>query len=287
MCAAAFRARLGKDYVFDFLDAPFQSDTAVGIDAFTKPSTHTWWREWTPSDIQDSCIRVVDYARKNGPYDAICCFSQGCHLVAATALHHAMESATSSIEALPFRSAIFICGGMPLPALEGLGLEVPLRAYEINRLTSALLAETNEKLKKTAATDRKHIRAGVDLWDADDERHVHDPTVRPSRFDVFGLDFRQFPPHARITIPTAHIYGAKDPKWHSSVQLAEFCDDRTEYDHKGGHDIPRSNEVSNRIADIVESVILRAERSAERMLVTKKTVRFELQPTAVQGVGGA
>lgn len=38
-------------------------------------------------------------------------------------------------------------------------------------------------------------------------------------------------------------------------QLAEFCDDRIEYDHSGGHDMPRSTAVSMKIADMVRQVV--------------------------------
>ncbi|KAJ5681681.1 ef-hand calcium-binding domain protein [Penicillium maclennaniae] len=102
----------------------------------------------------------------------------------------------------------------------------------------------NERAGRLAelAANLKIIKRGVSLWDGPDAL-VHDPKNRPARSDVFSLDFTQFPASARIRIPTVHVYGSKDPRWPAAIQLAEFYDDRVEYDHGGGHDIPRSTEV--------------------------------------------
>lgn len=250
---AAFRSKLPDTYTFDFVDAPFTSPGAPGITAIYKTQTYTWWPQPTPEAIRGAHRWVVDYARRHGPYDAVCCFSQGCSLAATMALYHAIQQTTEpgSIEdPLPFRAAIFICGGVPLPALEDMGLEVSERAHEINQCTGALLNGTAGRLAELAA-NLHLIKRGVGLWDGNMGSLVHDPKQRPDRSDVFGLDFTKFPAAARITIPTVHIYGSKDPRWPAGIQLAEFCVDRKEFDHGGGHDIPRSTEVSERIAGMV------------------------------------
>lgn len=272
---AAFRAKLDKSYVFDFVDAPFASKPAPGIDAiYKKEKTYTWWPQATPEAIRAAHLWVAEYAREHGPYDAVCCFSQGCSLASTMALYRAIGSPANrgrpgteaEEETLPFRAAIFICGGVPLSALEDMGLEVPPRAYEISQRTGQLLNSTAGRLTELAA-NLKLIRPGVGLWDGNlhDGRLVHDPSVRPDPSDVFGLDFTRFHARARITIPTVHIYGSKDPRWPASIQLAEFCDDKMEYDHGGGHDIPRSTEVSNRIADMIRQVMAQIQRPAERL----------------------
>lgn len=230
---------------------------APGIETFFKTSTYTWWPHPTPQAIRASHLWVADYARHHGPYDAVCCFSQGCSLASSMALCHAHDvAAGKSEEALPFRAAIFICGGVPLPALDDIGLEVPPRARELNQRTSALLNETAGRLSQMAANPEL-IRPGFGLWDGNEDQLVHDPKVKPDRSDVFGLDFTKFPEYARIKMPTVNIYGAKDPRWPAGVQLANFCDDTVEYDHGGGHDIPRSTEVSEKIAAMVRQVLSR------------------------------
>lgn len=256
---AAFRSKLGDDYQFDFVDAPFLSAGAPGINAIYQTQTYTWWRQSTPEEIRAAHRWVADYATRNGPYDAVCCFSQGCSLASTMALYRSMEEVLSHGDfygepPLPFGAAIFICGGVPLPALEDMGLPVSTRAHEINQSTGALLNGTAGRLAEFAA-NLKLIKRGVGLWDDNNDLLVHDPRQRPARSDVFGLDFTEFPASARIRIPTAHIYGSKDPRWPAAIQLAEFCDDRIEYDHGGGHDIPRSTEVSVKIADMLRQVV--------------------------------
>ncbi|KAH7139672.1 serine hydrolase FSH [Dactylonectria estremocensis] len=257
---AAFRAKLDDSFIFDFVDAPYPSRGAPGINAIYKSDTYTWWPQPTSQAIRASHSWVADYAREHGGYDAVCCFSQGCSLAASMALYRAVDAATSHSksskpdEPLPFRAAIFICGGVPLPVLEHMGLEVPVRAHEINKRTGELLNGTARRLDDMAA-NVKLIPRGVGLWDAGKVDLMHDPLARPALSDVFGLDFTRFPASARIRIPTAHVYGSKDPRWPAGIQLAEFCDDRLEYDHGGGHDIPRSTEVSNQIAGMIRQLM--------------------------------
>ncbi|KAA8644075.1 hypothetical protein EYZ11_012545 [Aspergillus tanneri] len=257
---AAFRAKLDPSYVFDFVDAPFSSPGAPGIDAIYKTEKYTWWPKSTPEAIRAAHQWVAEYARQHGPYDAVCCFSQGCSLASTMALYRTVNGDSRvEEESLPFRAAIFICGGVPLSALEDMGLEVSPRAHEINRCTGTLLNGTARRLSELAA-NLHLIKRGVGLWDANGYQLVHDPTRRPDRRDVFGLDFTGFPTHARIRIPTVHIYGSKDPRWPAAIQLTEFCEDRLEYDHGGGHDIPRSTEVSNKIADMIRQVMGRIQK---------------------------
>ncbi|RDW64447.1 uncharacterized protein DSM5745_09858 [Aspergillus mulundensis] len=139
-----------------------------------------------------------------------------------------------------------------------MGLPISSDAEEINRATGALLQNTATSLS-TFASDISLIQRGVGLWDGNvsSKSLIHDPGTRPPRDDVYGLDFTAFPTWARIEIPTVHVYGAKDPRWPAGVQLAEFCVDRVEFDHGGGHDIPRGSVVSERIGGLVEGLMRR------------------------------
>lgn len=49
------------------------------------------------------------------------CFSQGCDIAASLAIKHQNETPH---EPLPFKGVFFICGGLPLYALEDIGLFV-------------------------------------------------------------------------------------------------------------------------------------------------------------------
>ncbi|KAL5342755.1 serine hydrolase FSH [Aspergillus crustosus] len=257
---ASFRNNLPSSYTFDFTDAPFPSKPAPGIKAiYPNSPTYTWFREPTPSGLRAAHAWVREYARRNGPYDAVCGFSQGCSLVASMSLYDAFdrqEHNQNDADTLPFKAAIFICGGIPLYALEDMAIPLLPHAHTINTTTGLLLSGTAGKLS-TFAANTALITRGASLWDGNERSLVHDPTQRPERSDVFGLDFTSFPEWARISIPTVHVYGGRDPRWPAGIQLAEFCADRVEFDHGGGHDIPRTSEVSEKIAEMVKGVVER------------------------------
>jgi len=80
--------------------------------------------------------------------------------------------------------------------------------------------------------------------------------------NVFGMNFEEVPKEKLISIPTVHVYGAKDPRFPASVTLAHFCDPRVRrmFDHGGGHDIPKRGDVSVMMAELVEWCGMMAER---------------------------
>ncbi|KAL4936974.1 serine hydrolase-domain-containing protein [Aspergillus oleicola] len=279
---AAFRSKLPSSYTFDFLNAPYPSPPAPGIKAiYPDHDTFTWYRENTPAGLREAHARVLQYCANHGPFDAVMGFSQGCSLLASLVLFRSFEGeykltgrGTSNeingigngcmnggreqngtvVEGeLPFKSAIFICGGIPLYALSDLGLPITDAAEAINKESGLLLNNTAGSLN-TFAKDTSQIKRGIGLWDKNLSSNalLHDPRMRPDRSNVFGLDFTSFPKWAIIDIPTVHIYGGKDPRWPAGIQLAEFCESnkREEFDHGGGHDIPRTSEVSVRIAGL-------------------------------------
>ena len=248
--AAAFRSKLDKSWQFEFVDAPFPCPPAPGIDVlFTKSENYTWWPKNSVQAIRASHLWLDDYLEEHGPYDGVCGFSQGCLLINSYLLYHARE--TPEV-ALPFRWAVFLCGGVAFPVLEDLGLPISRRAHEINDLSSKTMKAKASVLYDMAANPSQ-IQLGVGLWDNTADL-LHDPKMMPDERDCFGLDFSKFPKDLRIRIPTVHIYGGKDPRWPSSIQLAYFCDDRKMYDHGGGHDVPRSSDVSVKIAELIKTV---------------------------------
>lgn len=248
--AAILRNRLPKDdFTFDFVDGPFPCQPAPGIDVIFNSGNFTWWPEPTIKGIRDAHRWLTDYIAEHGPYDILIGFSQGCALMGSFLLYHAMENPD---QPLPFKAAMFICGGMPLYVLEDLGLPVSKRARQTHELTVKLLTKKAGALKQFAANTNQ-IQPGVGLWDGTSDL-LHNPNVVPKEEDVFGLDFTAIPDRARIRIPTVHVYGAKDPRWPASMQLAHFCAKRKMYDHGGGHDIPRTTEVASRLAELVMEI---------------------------------
>ncbi|KAI9662565.1 MAG: hypothetical protein M1821_008732 [Bathelium mastoideum] len=64
-----------------------------------------------------------------------------------------------------------------------------------------------------------------------------------------------------IFVPSAHIYGAKDPDVEHAHLLAKLCQDfgRIIYDHGAGHEIPRSPRgVTEEMTSTIQTVITKA-----------------------------
>lgn len=243
---ASFRAKLPSDWEWDFPDAPYSAKPHPGIDVLFRSPTYAWWlaSQDIVNAVRAAHLWLDEYIEEHGPYDGVCCFSQGCSLVGTYLLYHAKENPQLP---LPFRSAVFICGGLPLPVLEDMGLDAQ-GAYDLNQRTVDLM-----KAKSAVIYDPSNLPKGQGLWDytADLE---HKADELPDEADCFGLDFTSFPADIRVKIPTVHIVGAKDPRWSAGVQLAYFCDNRKLFDHGGGHDIPRTTQVSMRIAELLKGV---------------------------------
>ena len=75
---------------------------------------------------------------------------------------------------------------------------------------------------------------------------------------------RRFVPEVdkeRIQIPTAHVYGAQDVDLKKSLALTEMCDVglRETYMQQGGHDIPRAEDVHQKIVKVVQAAAVRSE----------------------------
>ncbi|XPT03477.1 hypothetical protein M3J09_012569 [Ascochyta lentis] len=263
---SAFRALLdGSQHTFEFVDAPYESAPAHGIQTFFPPPNYTFWQSIDPGDIAATHKWLLAHcARQSKPYDAVLCFSQGCAVAASMVLAHNNES---SDEPLPFKGAIFICGGMPLAMLDNMNLPVSAKAWEISDLTGHQLAT---KANAAAAEIERLLKSGKareaskrGLWDRTED--LAHKVLEPGTYDchklpdlpltdVYGYDTTLFPSALRLDLPTVHIYGIKDPRYPASIQLAYLSnpEKRLVYDHGGGHEIPRTSKVSAEIASAVQ-----------------------------------
>jgi pimeloyl-ACP methyl ester carboxylesterase len=164
-------------------------------------------------------------------------FSQGCALVSSYMMYRQWYEPD---DPPPFKFAMFICGGMPISVLKDLGVPVSKAVEELDERTKQQLME-----KTTGEITR-------DRWQVTEYASI----VRRAQFDsddCFGLNLNTIPQELKIRIPTVHVYGSKDPRIPASVQLAGLCDPyiRKVYDHGGGHEIPRSKEVSETLAQLL------------------------------------
>ncbi|KAL4800264.1 serine hydrolase-domain-containing protein [Aspergillus venezuelensis] len=196
----------------------------------------------------------------------------------------------------PFKSAILICGGASLPLLEHIG-------YTLSPLTKARDLASRAALK-TMASSESILSHGSNRWTGSGLNFpaISIPTPYsfsnpyptplptpslsqgPSLSLGIGLDgtISSAIPHApsitsendirremtgpvKISIPTVHIYGERDPRYVAGIQLSEVCErtKRKIYNHGGGHEIPRFEAVSGALADLVRWAVRAAEDQDE------------------------
>ncbi|KAH8692600.1 putative EF-hand calcium-binding domain protein [Talaromyces proteolyticus] len=228
----------GDKFEFDFVDGPFPSGPAAGIELFYNPPYYCFWPiNHTLDDIAAGRKWLYDYIHKNGPYDGVIMFSQGCVLGSVTLLHHFKDTPTKPP---PFKFAIFVCGGPPLKELEdNLGFTVPKEIWALDLASRKALAQRAD----TAAI----LARGSDRWQ-NDLQDLTDLTSEELAELIHGP--------IQMNIPTVHIVGAKDPRNFSGYQLHALShpDVRKIYEHHGGHDIPRDVSTSTTIASLVRWV---------------------------------
>ncbi|KAI9810457.1 MAG: hypothetical protein M1827_006233 [Pycnora praestabilis] len=244
----AFRSKLDSSTTFDFVDGPCPSNPAPGIDLFYDPPYYKFWEGPSLEAIRGSHKWLLDLIENDGPYDGVLLFSQGCSLIASFLLYHRAEKGHLPP---PFKVAVFICGGLPLGVVEDIGVHVSPEARDWDDRSKKGLAQQ--------ASSAAILERGVQRWT---NTNNIDPSAPIDPSNVFGLDLSHIPSKLLINIPTVHIYGSKDPRYPASIQLSLFCEPakRKTFDHKGGHDIPRTTGVSDSIAELVEWSAFMASR---------------------------
>lgn len=225
-------------FQFDFVDGPQPSTPAPDTPLFYSPPHYAFYEGTEVRGIRAAHAWLDEILEQRGPYDGVLMFSQGCALVSSYLLYRQWYEPEAPP---PFRFAMFVCGGVPITVLKDLGVPVSREVEELDVATKRQLLE-----KTTCEVTR-------DRWQLTDYASV----VRRAQFDsddCFGLNLNQIPLELKIRIPTVHVYGSKDPRLPASVQLAGLCDPyiRKVYDHGGGHEIPRSKEVSSELASLLQ-----------------------------------
>ncbi|KAF7519364.1 hypothetical protein G7054_g13115 [Neopestalotiopsis clavispora] len=224
-------------FEFDYVDGPAPSAPAPDTPLFYDPPHYAFYEGTEIGAIRQAHEWLSQLIQVRGPYDGVLTFSQGGALVSSYMLYQQWYEPEAPA---PFKFAMFACGGVPITVLKDLGVPVSREVEELDLATKRQLLE-----KTTAEVTR-------DRWQLTDYASV----VRRAQFnsdDCFGLNLNTIPLELKIRIPSVHVYGRKDPRLPASVQLAGLCDPyiRKVYDHGGGHELPRSKEVSEGLAQLL------------------------------------
>lgn len=195
---ASFRLRLDPSIKFDFVDGAYPSAPAPDIAHFYPGPYYQHWHPGatTTEAILSSHVWLLEKIVRDGPYDGVMLFSQGCSVIGSFLLYH---QAARPAAPPPFKVAIFICGGIPLQVLEDLGVEVSKAAYELDQRSKELLETKNE--------DSAVLQMGRHRWgEPPIARELLDLDAAGAAMldprNVFGLDVTGIPPELKIKIPT-------------------------------------------------------------------------------------
>ncbi|KAJ0427058.1 serine hydrolase FSH [Aspergillus carlsbadensis] len=291
---SSIRARLRDlNLDFDFLDGQYPCTPAPGIDLFYPPPYFSYVQDPPPPNgtansytieaIQSTHAWLSSILAERGPYDLVLTFSQGAALAASMLLLHEVNQAqltaldrvssngssdSDNHEARaatpPFKSAIFICGGAPIPILEYIGFHIPHVTKARDLASRAALV--------SMADSSSILALGSSRWTG----FAHSSPGPLSPFDTQRLPSgftynkeeeirREMRGPVQIGIPTVHIYGERDPRYVAGIQLSEVCvkSRRKVYNHGGGHEIPRFEAVSGAIADLVRWAVRAAQAQDE------------------------
>lgn len=210
---------------FDFVDAPIQ---CAGLPA-NERAMHGFLDDSVVANIYKAHEWLATKLEVDGPYDGVIGFSRGATLVSSYLLYHQWYEHEHSP---PFRFATFISGSISLAALKDLGVPVPRAAERVVEETELRRQEDLGPLPSHASQARQA------MFNSD---------------DCFGLNLNKVPLELKIRIPTAHIWGTKDPGFPTSIHLAGLCDPyiRKIYTHDGAHEVPQGKEGTEQLSQLV------------------------------------
>lgn len=222
------------------MNGPNETSAAPGVDVFYDPPYYGFWETATLDAVLKAVEWLKELIAKKGPYDVVMSFSQGSIVASSLLLLHQKE--TPDLPP-PFKSGIFICGASSLRVLENLGFNITQQALDRDEASVNAL---NKQADMSSIMSK-----GANRWKGD--------SFIAGRSEEDVRDEFQGP--FKIKIPSVHVYGAKDPRLGASLQLSGLFDseNRRCYNHQGGHEIPRTANITEILTEMVEWALEFAE----------------------------
>lgn len=179
--------------------------------------------------LEEAKADLMDFIESEGPFDACLGFSQGGSLLASVIMDHQRRNPFGPSL---FKLAVFLCSGAPLL--------VPKSRQPPDVFTDLSMIAELEPLTEPwlGPYVPDHEPMSDESWNI----------FIPEKVNMAGLT---------INMPTTHIYGSKDGSLDLSLRLRDMCDprQRVDFDHGGGHDVPRAPKTVQTMADIIRRSI--------------------------------
>ena len=160
-------------------------------------------------------------------------------------LHHQIDNALGPPL---FRFAVFIGGTSPFSRSPEIGWDVTEQYGHID-----LKRYLYEQAVVSSKADFLPQSDSSDEDTPDDSCRIFVPTIVQPYTNI-----------DRIQIPTAHVYGAKDPWKNQTLQLVDLCEPelRDIIEHTDGHEIPLQPDLGQKISAMIKSTAAKSETMA-------------------------
>ncbi|KAK6213784.1 hypothetical protein QIS74_09786 [Colletotrichum tabaci] len=229
-------AQLDPGHEFVFVDGLLDCEPADKVDAIFPGPFSCYYDKPVLSQLQDAYDVIYEVLREEGPFDGVFGFSQGGALAASLILHH---QATNPYAPDLFKLAVFTCASLPFD---------PESHRRADKYHATVCPETGAVRVRDWAADERVEALQINGFLRDAE---------PG--DVVLRRFHPARETARISVPTVHIMGARDPFCPQSRLLAELCAGPAEIvAHQQGHQLPRDWGFARKAASSIENCIHRA-----------------------------
>lgn len=250
----AIRSLLPTHFDFTFMDGEHNSEPADGMTGLFPPPYLCYYPEPRVDRVFNAIKALGEFIEEEGPFDAVIGFSQGASLAASFILECQTMRPT---QPLPFRFAMFICSSLPFSSSLDYGIDVTelFAAFE-QRLAWKQGPEQPVEEQKGYFQSYGCLGLGRSpASESSDDSDEDDPRLESGPARIYS--WHPLLNSSRIKIPSAHIYGRRDPYISQSKELVNFCspDLRMTFDHGGGHEIPRSTHVAEKIVAMIERMV--------------------------------
>ncbi|KAM7204959.1 Serine hydrolase FSH [Rhypophila sp. PSN 637] len=245
-----------EEHEFIFLDGTIECPAADEIVAtIFPPPFYCYYSKPTTTQLEAAFELVTEFIEDEGPFDGVFGFSQGGALIASMLLRQRrqrqLKGQSMPVEDL-FKVAVFTCTSLPFDLDCNDAIVKSQQTAGDGTTTTGLYNTIINPLDGSVSIRNFHLDhhenntpTSSNGEDKVETTRINGYLTAPEPTD--GLPLRRYhpdrePAHLRISIPTVHIIGEKDPFAPQSKALVGLCEDAVVVTHQGGHELPRDVE---------------------------------------------
>ena len=207
------------------------------------PPNYSWHNFPYPEDVQNAYRRLLSYVESEGPFDAVWGFSQGGAMAALLLLMH--QTSNPGAHDWPFKMAIFNSTFLPYRIDSG---SITWDLTEKGQLQATY--RPGEFDASDGKRDVDWVQDSRTLLDYHMIKRVQEQLDFPVRL---LLKYRPQDVTDKLTLPSVHIRGIKDPYFFVDDAVSQLFDTETAMKmvHRGGHHFPRYSDELVQFAELI------------------------------------